>query len=90
MQFEFKQMEKKYGQKTVKQCVKLVKTLNEEMISRGEELVGLLFYLEKSKRYQEYEGYKKLSFKTFVWEISRDSFSSFRKREIVSGSWATS
>jgi len=79
MQYDLGTMKKKYDERKIGDCVDLAKTLNTEMIERGEELVGLLWYLEKTKRYQEYDGYNKQVFKEFVWEICKIPYNRYRE-----------
>lgn len=79
MQYDMKKLEKEYKEKSVEECVVLAKKLNEEMVKSGENLVGLLWYLEKSKRYQEFDGYKQLGFGVFVSEICHISYNRYRE-----------
>lgn len=79
MQYDLKQLEKQYKEKPIQDCVELAKQWNEEIVKRGEELVGLLWYLEKSKRYHEWDGYKKLPFKVFVWEVCHIPYNRYRE-----------
>jgi hypothetical protein len=79
MKFDIKQMKKQYDGKPVKDCIDLVKKFNAEMIQRGEELVSLLYYLEKTKRFREDPTYKKLDFKVFVWEACHISYNRYRE-----------
>jgi hypothetical protein len=79
MQYDLKKMKAEYDKKPITECVGLVKKFNDEMIQRGEQLVGLLWYLEKTKRYKEYDGYKKLDFKVFVWEACHITYNRYRE-----------
>lgn len=79
MQYDLTEMKKRYGNLTAEEAVELVKKLNDDMISRGEELVGLLWYLEKSGLYKQYNGYKKLPFKVFVWEACHIPYNRYRE-----------
>lgn len=79
MKYDLKELEKEYGKKTEIQCVELAKKFNAEMIERGEQLVGLLWYLEKTRRYQKIQGYKGVSFKVFVWEVVHLTYNRYRE-----------
>jgi len=79
MKYDLKKFTRKYKNKSITECVELAKSYNEEMIQRGEQLVGLLWYLEKTKRFKEYEGYEKLGFKDFVWEICHIPYNRYRE-----------
>lgn len=79
MQYELKEMEKQYGKEPIKDFVESVKKLNTEMLERGEELIRRLFYLEKSKRYKEYDGYKKAVFRDFIWEVCHIPYNRYRE-----------
>jgi len=37
-----------------------------------------LWYLEKSRRYQEYDGYKQIPFKSFVWEVCHIPYNRYK------------
>ncbi|MFH0957713.1 MAG: hypothetical protein V1897_03330 [Pseudomonadota bacterium] len=69
MQYDLKVLKKEYDSQPINELVNQVKQFNAEMISRGEELIKRLFYLDKTGRYQEFDGYKKLSFDAFLWEV---------------------
>lgn len=79
MQYDLKKLKAIHDKKPITECIKLVKKFNDEMIQRGEELVSLLWYLEKTKRYQEYDGYKNLDFKVFVWEACHIPYNRYRE-----------
>ena len=79
MQYDMKKLEKEYKEKSVEECVVLAKKFNEEMVQRGEQLIGLLWYLEKSKRYQEFEGYKQIGFGVFVYETCHITYNRYRE-----------
>ena len=79
MQYDIKVLEKKYKHKSIDECIKLAKKYNEEMIQRGEKLIGLLWYLQKTKRYQEIKAYKNLSFEDFVWEACHITYHRYRQ-----------
>jgi len=79
MQYDLKKLNKQYKQKPITECIDLAKKWNEELIQSGEKLVGLLWYLEKSKKFREYDGYDKLSFRDFVWEVVHISYNRYRE-----------
>jgi len=79
MQFKIEELKKQYDGKSIVECVTEAKTLNEGMIKQGEELVGLLWYLEKTKRFHDYEGYAKIAFKVFVFEICHIPYNRYRQ-----------
>ena len=79
MQYDLKTLKLKHDKQPVTECVDIIKRLKGEMDRRGEELVGLLWYLEKTKRWQEHEGYKKLSFNVFVSEVCAMTYNQYRQ-----------
>jgi len=79
MQYDLKQFEQEYGQKSDNECVELMKQFYSDMTERGEKLVGLLWYFEKSKRYKKFDGYKNASFKDFVWEVAKIPYNRYRE-----------
>jgi len=79
MQFKIEELKKRYDKKSVGQCVAEAKSLNEKMIQRGEELVSLLWYLEKTKRFREYKGYEKIAFNVFVFEVCHIPYNRYRQ-----------
>lgn len=79
MKYDDEEFKKKYGGKKVEELVKLAKNFNDQMIQNGEELVGLLWYLEKKKRFREYKGYEKLDFKVFLFEICHIPYNRYRQ-----------
>ena len=72
-------MKKKYDGKSVAACVKTAKKFNEKLIENGRELVLLLWYLEKTKRFKEYKGYEKQSFETFLNEVCLVPYNRYRQ-----------
>lgn len=79
MQYDLKELEKQYGGKTDEQNVETMKELFAQMNKRGEQLVGLLWYYEKTKRYQNISGYKGVAFKVFVWEHTHIPYHRYRE-----------
>jgi hypothetical protein len=79
MQYDLKAMKKEYDSKPIKKCIDLAIKWNQEMIKKGEELVNLLWYLEKTKRFKEIPGYEKMEFSTFVNEICHIPYNRYRE-----------
>jgi len=75
---DYKELQKIYSKKSVNKLVKEVQKHNLEAISNGKEVMYRLWYLEKSRRYQEYDGYKKIPFKTFVYEICHIPYNRYK------------
>jgi len=69
MNFNIKELRKEYDKEKIDAFVESVKSINAEVIDRGKELIKRLWYLEKTKRYREFDDYEKASFKDFLWEI---------------------
>ena len=78
MQYDLKELKKTYDPKPINDLVNQVKQINGEMVERGESLIKMLFYLEKTNRYQEFDGYKKLSFDAFLWEVCHIPMNRYR------------
>lgn len=79
MRYDIKKLKSQYDGKKIGDCVNEVKNLYLKMTEFGEQLVGLLWYLEKTKRYREYDGYKKLEFKIFVNEVCHITYNRYRE-----------
>lgn len=69
MNFNIKELRKEYDKEKIGDFVESVKSINAGVIDRGKELIKRLWYLEKTKRYREFDDYGKASFKDFLWEI---------------------
>jgi len=76
---KLEKLKKNYDDKNISQCIDLAKKFNQQMIEHGEKLVGLLWYLEKTKRYKEYEGYEQLGFDVFISEICYIPYNRYRQ-----------
>jgi hypothetical protein len=77
--YDLTSLKKEYDGKGIDECVTLAKKFNEDMIQRGEQLIGILFYLERTKRFREYDGYQKLSFGVFVDEVCNIKYNRYRQ-----------
>jgi len=76
---KLKKLKDEHDGKSVGDCVQLAKELNLQIIENGEKLINILWYLEKTKRYKEYGGYKKLGFDVFVGEICMIPYNRYRQ-----------
>jgi len=79
VKYDLASLKKEYDGKKIDECVTLAKTFNSDMIERGEKLIGVLWYLEKTKRFREYDGYQKLSFGVFVDEVCNIPYNRYRQ-----------
>jgi hypothetical protein len=79
MKDQLKELKKKYDGKSVAVCVKTAKNFNQKLIENGRELVLLLWYLEKTKRYKEYKGYEKMPFDVFISEVCLVPYNRYRQ-----------
>jgi len=79
MKAKLEALKKVYDKKKVHECVKIAKSFNDEMIEKGEQLVRLLWYLEKTNRYKEYDGYEKIGFSVFVDEVCAIAYNRYRQ-----------
>ncbi len=68
MNFDMKELEKKYGKEKIGDFIKKIRAINDEMLTRGRELVERLYYLEKTNLFKKYPGYEKQRFQDFLWE----------------------
>lgn len=76
---DMKELEKEYGNKTVEECVNLAKSFHANMVEQSEKLVGVLLYLERTKKYKRFNGYAKHDFKTFLSEVCMIPYNRYRQ-----------
>jgi len=59
----------------VKRIIKSYKGMN----NNAKQAMNDLYYLESTKRYKEYDGYKKQEFKVFLWEVCHIPYNRYRE-----------
>jgi len=69
MQYDITKWRERYNAESIQAIIKKVKALDKNIIATGKELIWLLWGLERTKRWKEYQGYKQLAFKIFLDEI---------------------
>jgi len=79
MKNKFNELEKLYGQKDVKDCVNIANKLYKNILGIGETLFNLLWYLERSKKYKQYDGYDKIGFNVFIYEVCNIPYNRYRQ-----------
>jgi len=75
--FDLKRLKNLYGPKSIDECIGLAKDFNAKTMEHNELLVELLWYLHKTNRFKDYNGYDKHDFSVFIYETFNISYSRY-------------